>query len=101
VASRNDEDGVLVLSSFTGAARELTSAVLVNPFSADQIADAIGRSLTMAAQERKVRMQCLRKAVRNNTVYDWGASIIRSLADAGSFTGAAYEAESLGMVSGI
>jgi len=101
VASRNDEDGVLVLSSFTGAARELTSAVLVNPFSADQIADAIGRSLTMTAQERKVRMQCLRKAVRNNTVYDWGASIIRSLADAGSFTGAAYEAESLGMVSGI
>jgi trehalose-6-phosphate synthase len=101
VASRNDEDGVLVLSSFTGAARELTSAVLVNPFSADQMADAIRRSLTMARQERKVRMQCLRKAVRNNTVYDWCAGIIRSLADAGNFTGGAYEAESLGMVSGI
>ena len=41
-ASRFDEDGVLVLSRFTGAARELTAAVQVNPFSADQMADAIG-----------------------------------------------------------
>ena len=41
VASRDDEDGVLILSSFTGAARELTAALLVNPFSADQMADAM------------------------------------------------------------
>ena len=100
-ASRTDEDGVLVLSNFTGAARELTSAVLVNPFSADQIADAVHRALTMTPQERKVRMQGLRKAVSDHNIYDWGASIIRSLSDSGRLSGWQFEEERIGMVSGI
>ena len=52
VASREDNDGVLMLSSFTGAARELTSALLVNPFSVDEMAEALRQALTMAPEER-------------------------------------------------
>ena len=76
VASRNDESGVLVLSTFTGAARELTSALQVNPFSADQMADAIWRALTMASAEQGARMQRLRKTVRENNVYRWAVEIM-------------------------
>ena len=63
VSSRTDEDGVLILSSFTGAARELTSAVEVNPFSPDQMADAIRQALVMPQPERMMRMRSLRAAV--------------------------------------
>jgi trehalose 6-phosphate synthase len=79
VSSRADEDGVLVLSSFTGAARELTSALLVNPFSADQMADALRRALTMGKRERVQRMRSLRKTVSQHNVYGWAAGVISSL----------------------
>jgi trehalose 6-phosphate synthase len=79
VASRSDEDGVLVLSSFTGAARELTSALLINPFSADQMAAAIGRALTMPPGERRSRMRSLRDVVCENNIYSWAANIICTL----------------------
>jgi alpha,alpha-trehalose-phosphate synthase [UDP-forming] len=80
-ASRTDEDGVLILSSFTGAARELTSALLVNPFSADQMAEALRRALEMGRREREQRMRNLRKTVSDNNVYTWAANVIRSLAE--------------------
>jgi alpha,alpha-trehalose-phosphate synthase [UDP-forming] len=79
VASRTDGDGVLILSSFTGAARELTSALLVNPFSADQMAEAVRCALTMPAAERKRRMRLLRKVVRGHNVYDWAAGVMQSI----------------------
>ena len=79
VASRIDGDGVLILSSFTGAARELTSAVQVNPFSVDQMADAIQRALTMPHSERSQRMRALRRTVEENNVYAWAVDIMRSL----------------------
>ncbi len=79
VASRTDEDGVLILSSFTGAARELTSALLVNPFSPDQMADAIRQALEMAPQERATRMRRQRAAVRENNIYTWAARVMNSL----------------------
>jgi alpha,alpha-trehalose-phosphate synthase [UDP-forming] len=79
VASREDDDGVLILSSFTGAARELTSAVMVNPFSADQMADAMRHSLTMPAVERRKRMRALRKIVREHNIYRWGAQLMGTL----------------------
>lgn len=79
VASRTDDDGVLILSNFTGAARELTSAVLVNPFSPDQMADAILQAVTMGPAERESRMRRLRQAVRENNIYSWGASVMNAL----------------------
>ena len=79
VASRFDEDGVLILSSFTGAARELTNALLINPFSTDEMSDAIYRALTMPAEERSRRMQRLRAATAENNVYRWAGKILSTL----------------------
>jgi alpha,alpha-trehalose-phosphate synthase [UDP-forming] len=79
VASRTDGDGALVLSRFTGAARELTSALLVNPFSADELADAIRRALTMPEEERRRRMQKMREAVAENNVYRWAGKFLSAL----------------------
>jgi trehalose 6-phosphate synthase len=80
VASRFDGDGVLVLSRFAGAARELAAAIQVNPFSEDSIADAIGMALAMPVAERLWRMSTLRSCVRNNNVYSWGATLLREFA---------------------
>jgi trehalose-6-phosphate synthase len=79
VASRADDDGVLILSSFAGASRELTAAVAVNPFSADQMADAIQTALTMSATERRRRMRALRKVVKEHNIYEWGADVMGTL----------------------
>ena len=79
VSSRTDEDGVLILSSFTGAARELTSAVEVNPFSPDQMADAIRQALVMPQPERMMRMRSLRAAVRDHNIYAWAAGVMNAL----------------------
>lgn len=87
VASRTDNEGVLVLSSFTGAARELTSALLVNPFSVDEVADAVHSALTMPAHERRQRMEKLRKAVREKNIFTWAGNIMRTLVDVEGFHG--------------
>jgi trehalose 6-phosphate synthase len=79
VASRYDEDGVLVLSSFTGAARELTDAVLVNPFSCDEIAAGIHQAITMPREERRRRMVRMRSAVESNNIYRWAGKILQTL----------------------
>jgi alpha,alpha-trehalose-phosphate synthase [UDP-forming] len=79
VASRTDEDGVLILSNFTGAARELTSAVLVNPFSIDEMAEAISIALTMPEDDRRKRMQKLREAVSQNNIYRWAGKFLSAL----------------------
>ncbi|MFH1087277.1 MAG: trehalose-6-phosphate synthase [Chloroflexota bacterium] len=76
VASRFDEDGVLVLSPFTGAARELTDAVLVNPYATDHFADAIKEALDMPEEERRRRMRKMRTLVQENNIYKWAADII-------------------------
>lgn len=75
IACRNDDDGVLVLSEFTGAAWELGEAVLVNPYDVDGIAKAIQHALTMPADERRFRMKRLRKRVRRWNVHDWANAI--------------------------
>jgi alpha,alpha-trehalose-phosphate synthase [UDP-forming] len=100
VASRTDEDGVLVLSSFTGAARELTSALLVNPFSMDEMADALRRALTMSSVERSRRMRSLRKVVRENNIYGWAASVMHALGEAGNRT-CEDARENLALVAGF
>jgi len=79
VASRQDGNGVLVLSRFTGAARELTSAVIVNPFAIDETAEAICQALEMPEEERRKRMQRLRNSVAENNVYRWAGKILSAL----------------------
>jgi trehalose 6-phosphate synthase len=79
VASRFDEDGVLLLSQFTGSSLELTDALLFNPFAVDEMADAIHQAVTMAPEERRRRMQRMRAAVRDNNVYRWAGKILSAL----------------------
>ncbi len=81
VASRYDEDGVLILSSFTGAAEELTDALLRNPYATDQLARAIHTALEMPREERRERMQRMRTVVQENNIYKWAADLISELAD--------------------
>jgi trehalose-6-phosphate synthase len=85
VASRFDEAGVLILSSFAGAAQELTDALLVNPFSIDEMAEAIHRAITMAPAEARKRMQRMRAATAQNSIYRWAAKILLSLLRIESF----------------
>ena len=79
VSSRVDEDGVLILSRFTGAARELTDAVLVNPFSVEELSDAMHEALVMPREERSRRMRRMREVVAENNVYRWAAKIVSTL----------------------
>jgi trehalose 6-phosphate synthase len=79
VASRFDEDGVLILSPFTGASRELTDAILVNPYATDHFAEAIKQSLEMPQEERQRRMRRMRDTVRENNIYKWAADMISEL----------------------
>jgi alpha,alpha-trehalose-phosphate synthase [UDP-forming] len=80
VSSRVDGDGVLILSRFTGAARELTDALLVNPYSVDDIAKAIKVAVNMPKKERRRRMSSLRAIVQENNIYSWADSIISEIA---------------------
>src|SRR3990170_1166596 len=79
VASRSDEDGVLILSPFTGAARELTGALLVNPYATGHFAEAIKTAIEMPAQERQKRMRGMREVVAENNIYKWAGDIISAL----------------------
>jgi trehalose 6-phosphate synthase len=79
VASRNDEDGVLILSQFTGAAQELSDALLINAFSMDECADAMHQALEMSREERRRRMQRMREAVAGNNVYRWAGKLFSAL----------------------
>ncbi len=80
VASRVDEDGVLVLSKFTGAGRELKDALLINPFSVEEGADAYLTALLMLPEERRRRMQKMREVVEQNNIYRWAGKYISELA---------------------
>ena len=81
LAARHDEDGVLILSRFTGAARELRDALLVNPYDVDGTADAIRRALAMDPDERKLRMQRMRKFISEHNIYRWAGSLIAELCE--------------------
>ena len=76
VASRDDERGVLILSQFTGAARELPEALIVNPYDADQCAVALHIALTMPAAEQRDRMQLMRGLVGEFNVYRWAGRML-------------------------
>jgi trehalose 6-phosphate synthase len=79
VASRFDEDGVLILSPFTGAALELTEALIVNPYATEEFADSILKAVIMPQPERQWRMQQMRSTVRENNIYKWAAQLLVQL----------------------
>jgi trehalose-6-phosphate synthase len=79
VASRTDDDGVLILSRFTGSARELTSALLVNPFAPDEMVCAMETALVMPRSERRRRMQQMRSAVRGHNIYRWAGKVLQAV----------------------
>ena len=81
VAARSDERGVLILSCFTGAARELTDALQVNPYDIDQTAEAIHAALEMEPEEKQLRLQRMRKIVRERNVYHWAGTLIADLCE--------------------
>jgi trehalose 6-phosphate synthase len=80
VASRDDEDGVLILSTFTGAARELVEALIVNPFNVGELASAIGDAVKMTREQRRQRMRLMRQTVRENNVYRWAGRMLVDIA---------------------
>ena len=80
VAARDDEDGVLILSTFAGAARELVEAILVNPFDVAETAAAIRRALEMPREQRRQRMQLMRRTIKENNVYRWAGRMLMDAA---------------------
>jgi trehalose 6-phosphate synthase len=79
VAAHVDGDGVLVLSEFTGAADELSEAILVNPHDDWALQDAIVRAVEMHRHERRPRMESMRKALEGANVSDWARSFLAVL----------------------
>jgi trehalose 6-phosphate synthase/phosphatase len=79
LASRIDEDGVLVLSELTGAAAELGDAIVVNPYDIDGVAEAIRLALTMPREERRARMRSMRARVMTYDVQTWAGEFIAGL----------------------
>ena len=81
VAARHDENGNLILSSFTGAARELQDALIVNPYNTEEIAAAVVTALEMDPEERRARMRRMRTTVLEHNIYRWAANLIGALSD--------------------
>ena len=80
VATKKDLDGTLILSRFTGASKELTQAILINPYSIEEFADSIRLAVEMPAEEKSSRMTQMRNTIRTNNVYKWAGNIITELA---------------------
>ncbi|OFW40958.1 MAG: trehalose-6-phosphate synthase [Acidobacteria bacterium RIFCSPLOWO2_12_FULL_67_14b] len=80
VAARDDERGVLLLSQFTGAARELTEALIVNPYDIEQCAAALRLALTMPPEEQRARMRSMRNLVQEFNVYRWAGRMLNDAA---------------------
>ena len=76
VAARDDERGTLVLSRFTGAARELTEALLVNPYDLEEASSALAAALAMPAAEQAERMRAMRAFVQDLNVYRWAGRML-------------------------
>lgn len=79
VAARDDENGVLVLSKFTGAAVELRDALLINPYDIVGVAEAIHAGLEMSREERRERMERMRRHLMEYNIYMWAAKVLGDL----------------------
>ena len=80
VAARDDADGVLILSTFAGASRELVEALLVNPYDVGSTAEAIVSALEMPREQRRKRMQLMRRTVAESNVYRWAGRMLMDVA---------------------
>jgi len=76
VAARDDERGVLVLSQFTGAARELTEALVVNPYDIEEASSALATALNMSREEQRERMRSMRAFLAEFNVYRWAGRML-------------------------
>jgi trehalose-6-phosphate synthase len=81
LAARDDEQGTLILSRFTGAARELNDALIVNPYDTEEMAEAIRIALELPAEERQARMRRMRAVVQEHNVYHWAGDLIAELSN--------------------
>ena len=80
IGARDDEQGVLILSQFTGAARELTEALVINPYDIDQFAAALHMALTMPKVEQRARMRSMRGLIQEFNVYRWAGRMLTDAA---------------------
>jgi trehalose 6-phosphate synthase len=80
ISAREDETGVLILSQFTGASRELKDALIVNPYDIEEMSEAIRTALQMNLQEQKARMRGMREILKNRNIYYWAGDLITALA---------------------
>lgn len=76
ISSRDDEQGVLILSQFTGAAKELPESIIINPYNIDQCAHGIATALQMPLAEQKERMRSMRGLVQEFNVYRWAGRML-------------------------
>lgn len=83
IAAKDDEEGVLILSKFAGAAKDLKEALIINPYSAEETAETIHKALTMPLSEQHQRMKKLRLAVKNYNIYRWAAEFLKSIISLG------------------
>jgi len=79
ISAKTDSRGVLILSRFTGASRELVDALLINPYSTEEFAAAIAYAVNMPPEEKSKRMDNMRKIIRENNIYKWAGNIINDL----------------------
>jgi trehalose 6-phosphate synthase len=79
VTARDDDRGVLVLSQFTGAARELTDAILINPFDVEELANGLFTALKMPLEEQETRMRRMRAHVADNNIYRWAGQLLSAV----------------------
>jgi trehalose-6-phosphate synthase len=80
IMSRPDHDGVLILSQFAGASRELKDAIIINPYDIEEMADAIKLALTLELSERSERMMRMHTAIKEHNIYRWAGKLIGELA---------------------
>ena len=76
VAARDDEAGVLILSLFAGASRELPEALVVNPYDTDECAAALHQALTMPVEEQRSRMLRMRAYIHEYNIYRWAGRML-------------------------
>jgi trehalose-6-phosphate synthase len=81
IAARDDERGVLILSTFAGAALELGDALLINPYDVQQLAEAIHRAVDMPEEQQASRMHHMRMHVREHNIYRWAANLLSDLTE--------------------
>jgi trehalose 6-phosphate synthase len=104
VAARDDERGVLILSQFAGASRELPEALIVNPYDTDECAAALHKALVMPPREQRDRMQSMRGYVQEFNVYRWAGRILMDAArirQQNRFVGRSHKTNGLVKASGV